>query len=328
MLSRVANSLYWAGRYIERSDHIARYVNINYFSSLDAPNSISQSREFVLESILFMLGGEVNQKIEEEKALYRVGFDSDNPQSLLNTVVNARQNAHGTRHLLSTELWEAINKYYHFVNNYSPDVFVKTGLYDLTTKLNEMCSIIREKIIRTLLHDDVFALLMLGVYIERAFQSVRMINSKLYDVQKIIGQNPDIKAKDLTYEWATLLKCAEAFDMSKKYYKKMPDKTRTVDFLVLNKQNPKSLISSLSKVKEYVYRISNKDGQFDSDSVEFKAGKLLAHFQYFTIAEFESDLIGFLGKTLNNLYEIAECFERDYLSVNRNSQKQQQEQAQ
>ena len=50
MLARVANNLFWMGRYIERSEHLARYLNVNYFSSLDAPNELSQSREFVLRS--------------------------------------------------------------------------------------------------------------------------------------------------------------------------------------------------------------------------------------------------------------------------------------
>lgn len=325
MLSRVGNSLYWAGRYLERSDHTARYLNVNYFSSLDAPNIVSQSREFVMESILFMVEGEFETGINEEEALFRVGLDRDNSQSLISTVANARQNAHGTRHLLSPELWEAINKYYHFVQNYPPEVFVKTGLYDMTTKMNEMCSIIREKIIRTLLRDEVWALLMLGVFMERALQTVRMINAKLYDVNKITRQNPEIS--DLTYEWATLLKCAEAFDMSKKHYKRMPDMASTIAFLVLNEKNPKSVISSLKKVREYIYRISNKR-TYVPGSVEFRAGKLLAHFQFYTYEDIRSDLIGFLGKTQRDLYEVAEFFERDYLFLGRNSEDQQQAQAQ
>ena len=56
MLARVANNLFWMGRYIERSEHVARYLNVNYFSSLDAPNLKSQDRQFVLRSMLFMVG--------------------------------------------------------------------------------------------------------------------------------------------------------------------------------------------------------------------------------------------------------------------------------
>ena len=214
MLSRVANSLYWAGRYVERSDHLARYLNVNYFSSLDAPNQMAQSRQFVLESILFMGGHPIDASLNENEILYKVGFDRKNPQSILNCVVKTRTNAQRTRHLLSVEVWEAINKYYHFINTYSVEVFVTTGLYDLTMTLSEYVSIIREKVTRTLLHDEVWALLMLGIHIERAFQIVSLLNTKLYDIQKIETQKP--QTKDLTHEWATLLRCAEAYDMIKK----------------------------------------------------------------------------------------------------------------
>ena len=59
MLARLANNLFWMGRYIERSEHLARYLNVNYFSSLDAPNELSQSRQFVLRSIMFMSSNEI-----------------------------------------------------------------------------------------------------------------------------------------------------------------------------------------------------------------------------------------------------------------------------
>jgi uncharacterized alpha-E superfamily protein len=188
-----------------------------------------------------------------------------------------------------------------------------------------MCSIIREKIIRTLLHDEVWGLLMLGIFIERALQTVRTINAKVYDVHKIVQEHPEIQ--DLSYEWATLLKCAEAFDMSKKYYKKMPDRLNTMAFLILNERNPKSVISSLKKVKEYIYRISNKR-KYQPESVEFKVGKLLSHFQYYTVDEISEDLVGFLGRTQQALYEIAESFEHDYLFIGRQAEDQQQVQTQ
>ena len=66
MLARVANNLFWMGRYIERSEHIARYLNVNYFSSLDAPNQLSQSRQFVLRSMCFMVG---DPELDDDKIL-------------------------------------------------------------------------------------------------------------------------------------------------------------------------------------------------------------------------------------------------------------------
>ena len=311
MLSRVANSLYWTGRYIERTDFMGRFLKINYFSSLDAPNALSQSRKFVLETLLLMGGHNFEGPMEEEKILYHLGFDKENPNSLISTISSARQNAHVTRHLLSTETWEAINKTYHFINSYPVFVFVKTGLFDLTSKLNENCSIVREKIIRTLLHDEVWALLMLGISMERAIQMVRMINTKNWDVEKITSW--EYEGDRLRHdEWATLLRCAEAYDMSKKHYKRIPDKLKTIEFLVLNAKNPKSVVSNINKVKHYISHISNKS-QIQPGSVEFKIGKLVAYFSYLTIEEIAEDVPGFLAVTQDKLNDLGATFASDYL---------------
>ncbi|MEL6917757.1 MAG: alpha-E domain-containing protein, partial [Bacteroidota bacterium] len=80
MLARVANNLFWMGRYIERSEHIARYSRVNYFSSLDAPNQLSQSRQFVLRSMLFMVGelplGDTKE-LNEAEVIYKIGLDPE-----------------------------------------------------------------------------------------------------------------------------------------------------------------------------------------------------------------------------------------------------------
>ena len=69
MLARVADNLFWMGRYIERAEHTARFLNVNYFSSLDAPNTTSQSRDFVLRSMLSLVGEPAEKS---EKLVLRV----------------------------------------------------------------------------------------------------------------------------------------------------------------------------------------------------------------------------------------------------------------
>lgn len=108
MLSRVANNLYWMGRYIERADHLARYSNANYFSTLDAPILKAYDRSFVLESMLFMAGIFDMEKVVERDVLFRIGLDQKNTNSILSNVTFARENARGARNVISTELWEAI----------------------------------------------------------------------------------------------------------------------------------------------------------------------------------------------------------------------------
>ncbi|NNL02738.1 MAG: alpha-E domain-containing protein, partial [Eudoraea sp.] len=109
MLARVADNLFWMGRYIERSEHIARYLSVNYFSSLDAPNDLSQSRPFVLRSMVFMVGepqADKSMDIIEEEVLFNIGLNPESAYSILNNVKNARENANSARDLISTGLYE------------------------------------------------------------------------------------------------------------------------------------------------------------------------------------------------------------------------------
>ena len=194
MLSRVANNLFWMGRYIERSEHIARYLNVNYFSSLDAPNQLSQSRQFVLRSMLFMVGDPVTdtgEEVDEEEVLYKIGLDNDYPFSIINNVKYARENANSARDLISTELYESINKFYHFVLNYDSNAYVKNGLHDFTVHVAEMTAILRGKMRGTLLHDEIYAIIMMGVNIERATQIIRIINAKHHDALEAQGSYGD-----------------------------------------------------------------------------------------------------------------------------------------
>ncbi|WP_372945343.1 alpha-E domain-containing protein, partial [Muriicola sp.] len=171
MLARVANNLFWMGRYIERSEHIARYMHVNYFSSLDAPHEISRSRQFVLRSMLRMAGEPVpgeGEELQEEEVLYKLALDPSNPFSIISNVRSTRENANSARDLISTELYESINKFYHFVLKYPVDHYKQKGLYDFSVNIIEMSSILRARIRSTLLHDEVYAIILLGVNLERA----------------------------------------------------------------------------------------------------------------------------------------------------------------
>ena len=132
MLARVADSLYCTGRYIERSEHLARYLKVQYFTILDAP--MSQNKDFVFKSILNMYGikFDPNSEVDEQEVLFEVGLSPSNNVSILSTIAAARENARTFRYLISTELWEVINQYYLFAKEYDPTFFTTSGLYDFS----------------------------------------------------------------------------------------------------------------------------------------------------------------------------------------------------
>ncbi|NHF59207.1 alpha-E domain-containing protein [Flavobacteriaceae bacterium TP-CH-4] len=314
MLARVANNLFWMGRYIERSEHIARYLSVNYFSSLDAPNEISQSRQFVLQSMLFMVGSPVDDKthkLQEETILYKIGLDPAYDFSIINNVKHARENANSARDLISTELYEAINKFYHFTLNYPKEVFVKNGLYDFTTNVTEMTAVLRGKIRGTLLHDAVYAIIMLGMNIERATQIIRIINAKYHDALKAQGSYGDKFSK--SFEWTTLLKCAESYDMMRRLYKKTPTSISTLEFLILNPNCPRSIMNCLNQVYNHI-KILHPSNRYDNQSTAFLIGKVRAEYEYKLVEEIEGNIQIFIEDILHNLTQISLKIEKEFFS--------------
>jgi uncharacterized alpha-E superfamily protein len=312
MLARVANNLFWMGRYIERSEHIARYMNVNYFSSLDAPNVKSQDRQFVLRSMLFMLGDPEKDDakiLKEEDVLFSIGLDADNPFSIISTVKLARENANSARDLISTELYEAINKFYHFVLNYPKGVFVKNGLHDFTSNVAEMTAILRGKIRGTLLHDSVYAIIMMGINIERATQITRMINSKYNDALLSQGSHGDKFSK--SFEWTTLLKCAESYDMMRRFYKKTPTSISTLEFLILNPNCPRSVMNSLNQFNEHV-RMLNPEKRYNKESTRFLIGRVRAEYEFKYIEEIEDDIKAFIENILESLVKISDKVDEEF----------------
>ncbi|MBU2901612.1 alpha-E domain-containing protein [Maribacter dokdonensis] len=314
MLARVANNLFWMGRYIERSEHVARYLNVNYFSSLDAPNLKSQDRQFVLRSMLFMVGDpeEDSEKfLKEEDVLYKIGLDPTYSSSIINNIKFARENANSARDLISTELYEAINKFYHFVVNYPKEIFVKNGLHDFTTQVAEMTDILRGKIRGTLLHDATYAIISMGINIERATQITRMINSKYNDA--LLSQGGENEKFSKSFEWTTLLKCAESYDMMRRFYKKTPTSITTLEFLILNPNCPRSVMNSLNQVNQHV-KILNPEKRYNKNSTAFLIGRVRSEYEFKYIEEIDQDIKSFIENILESLVDISDKVDEEFFN--------------
>ena len=331
MLARVANNLFWMGRYIERSEHVARYLSVNYFSSLDAPSEYAQSRQFVLQSLLFMVGDPHSEPaaLHEPEVLYNIGLNVEKEYSILNCVKLARENANSARDLISTELYEAINKFYHFVLNYPAEEYKRRKLYDFTSHIIEHTAILKAKIRTTLLKDEVYSIIRLGINLERAMQVIRIINAKYNDIliiksqqngqmQQTMGdmhqqQQLHDHQRDISLEWSTLLKCVESYDMMRRYHKKTPNNINTLDFLILNENCPRSVVNSLAEVANHIQVLSTEKTVPKNSSI-FLVNKVYSEYKYKYIEEIEVDFRTFIEDILNKLVAISKKMEEEYFA--------------
>ncbi|MGB5264265.1 MAG: alpha-E domain-containing protein [Lutimonas sp.] len=311
MLSRVANNLYWMGRYIERAEHIARYSKEIYFSSLDAPILETYDRNFVLDSMLYMTGIFDFEYQKEEEVLYKIGLDPDNSNSILSNITFARENARGARNAISTGLWENLNRFYHLVNDYPVEKYLTTGFYEFSQMVLDQTSILRVKIYDSLLHDEEWAVILLGMYTERVLQVIRIINAKLHDIYKI--EQSGIPVTELSFEWTTLLRCTESFDMNRKYYAKTPNSKQVLEFLIVNPNCPRSLAFSLNGIRKYIKKLIRNESS-NPNSISFKIGKLNEKYNYLTYDDYKDDIYGLLNDTQEKITTICSEIEKKYLT--------------
>ena len=116
MLSRVANSIYWLNRYIERAENVARFIDVNLNLMLDLPSGVSQQwKPLVVTTGDLKLFEERYGEATAENVIQFLTFDLDYPNSILSCLRAARENARSIREIISSEMWEEVNTFYHMV---------------------------------------------------------------------------------------------------------------------------------------------------------------------------------------------------------------------
>ncbi|MDQ3291466.1 MAG: alpha-E domain-containing protein [Bacteroidota bacterium] len=313
MLSRIGNSLFWMGRYIERTEHIARYTKVQYVSSVDVP--LGQSRDLIMESILDMAGSrgnytQVQEQLLEDEVINYITISDSNPYSLIGYIGMIRENARGARDRLSIELWEAINSFYHKTNHYTPEDLQNEGVEAFARKIEEHSYVIKGYIDNTLLRNEEWRLISLGIYLERAIQICQILQTKLKDIEKI--DSVKLKGALENYHWTTILESTESFDMYMRCQRTPPNRHNVLHFLLFDMDFPKSVAFSLSNVKNCIQGISFQEEKRTS-SLDFIAGKLACRFSYNTIEEVENSATEFLKNTLQSIYELTHLLDVKYL---------------
>ena len=309
MLSRVADNLYWFGRYIERVEHLSRYINVQYFSSLEM--EFETQTDLAMHSILSMVGiNDESKDVLEEETLVMVALDISNPSSIKSSVLSARENVRGARDLISNELWQIVNKFYRFIVDYPEDYYRTKGLHEFTMSAIESCAIIKHNIQHSLLHDEAWSFINIGMHLERAIQILRMIISKMEDIQKLNEEKAPNSV--ISYQMATLLRSAEAMDMFRRVYRTSPTVNQTLEFLVLNKVFSRSVTYNLASLQQFLLRI-RPNKEMLPDSIDWKVGRATEYLKYSTVADLEKKPIAFLERSIDYMYNLNNLLSDEYL---------------
>lgn len=245
-------------------------------------------RDFTLRSVLFMSKGATSTQamVEDEgDVLWEVALNPESSTSIISYINSVRSNVKGVRNLVSNELWESANKNYHFANNFSSEYLKTRGLYAFTHGVQENITSFHAKLESTILHDNVWAFIKLGIYIERIYQVSRSLINTLIDIRSLQkeGQSQAIE----NYQWSITLNTLEAIDMTRKLFKKTPRQSNTCEFLISNLDFPRSISFCFAEFNALVRKIKNSADAINDNkaSLEFKGAKIASYLKYLDYQE-------------------------------------------
>lgn len=279
MLSRVADSIYWLGRYIERAENVARAIDVNLQLQLDLPGE-----ERPWEPVIQTAGNadaffKSYAHVSTENALTFLTFDKENPSSIISCVAAARENARCVRERISSELWIAINQFYLKLNDPEVQKQALAAPHAFYCSVKEFSQLTVGIIQGTMTHDVAWNFARLGTMIERADQTSRILDVKYYILL------PDVSMVGMaldTVQWNAVLKSVGAYEM---FHRKNSNVTpqNVAEFLLLSEDFPRSLRYCLEQAE-----INLKNIAFpvkgNADSLRL-LGKMRSDMAFSTIEE-------------------------------------------
>ncbi|HTE86324.1 MAG TPA: alpha-E domain-containing protein [Dehalococcoidia bacterium] len=287
MLSRVADSIFWIGRYVERAENTARLLDVALRSTrelssfrIGADRSETDSTSD-LRLVLTALGAEalyeqrVGAVTEDGLAMFLV-VDRDNPLSAVSCLTVARDNARGVRETISTEMWEELNRTYLSLQRVTTAYLLIEGLHDFCRQIRLGCQLFHGVTDATMPQDEAWRFLQVGKHLERAGMTARILaaRSREFDV-------PDERPRaEEVHRWLGLLRSISAYEA---YMRLSPGgvyPAGVASFLLLSQVFPRSVAFSCRRVNEELEAIDRELGRARTDGPSMSAGGLASRLRY------------------------------------------------
>jgi uncharacterized alpha-E superfamily protein len=280
MLSRVADSLYWMSRYLERAEHTARLIEVDLQLRLDQSPESGAGRWLRLLNALQTLGPE-DPKIDAGSITHLLTLERTNPSSILSCVSAARENLRQVREQCSTEMWEQLNRLYLQVSNTSKAESWLLNSHIFFRAVLEGAHLFQGVTDSTMSHGEGWQYIQLGRYVERTDTLARLIGTHFGS----LTQPPDQAVESEEYlEWVGLLKSCAAFEAYCKTYTAEMRPLRVAEFLLLNPEFPHSVRFSVDMVHASLARIGEMTERKAEQPVRL-AGRLQATLNFSQIEE-------------------------------------------
>ncbi len=267
MLSRVADSLYWMSRYLERAEHTTRLLDVNLNLMLDES---AESAERRWQRVLLALGSPKGVTWEGDPyALVRkLCFDTEAKSSILSLLITARENSRHVREQISTEQWHRLNSLYLAVTLPGFNKPREAGTMAMEPELpTEFLTQVMEAVHQfqgvtdsTMSHGEGWQFIQVGRYIERASATAALLEAYHEELWGL-GSAPERPEGNEYLDWMGLLRSATAFEAYCKVYTADLTPERILEFLLLDEEFPHSLRFSIDGLQHALEAIQRESGK-------------------------------------------------------------------
>ncbi|MBD8585219.1 MULTISPECIES: alpha-E domain-containing protein [unclassified Frigoribacterium] len=273
MLSRIAESLFWIGRYIERSDGTARILDVHLQLLLEDPWI---DEDTACRSLLAVMGSEAasDEALTRGDVLARLAVDRHDPASIAYSLGAARENARRAREIVSTELWECLNT----TRARMPRKVADDKVHEFFAWVRERSALAVGIIESATSRDEVWQFFTLGRSIERADMTARLLATRT--LTEASGPS-----------WTTILRSCGAYEAYLRTYRGVPSARNAAEFLLLDRLFPRSVMFAVSRAEACLREVEPSNGRvIATDGGVRILGQMRSELEFRPIGDILDDL--------------------------------------
>jgi uncharacterized alpha-E superfamily protein len=280
LLSRVADSVYWIGRYIERAENVARFIGVNLNLQIDLPLAPAHQWQPLIDT-----SGDTEAFREkygtatQTRVIEYLAYDSENLSSIASCLRFARENARSVRETISSEMWTELNSMYLQLQS-QRSLPEPERMLDAFRDIRLGCHLFEGVTDATMSHNEAWHFLKLGRMLERADKTSRILDVKYFI---LLPSTTDIGTPYDDIHWTAVLKSVSGFEMYRKKFGRITPSS-VVDFLVLDDEFPRAVRFCIHEASDSLHAISGTPVGGYSCASEQLMGQLRAELDFASVA--------------------------------------------
>lgn len=285
MLSRVAESLYWMSRYVERAENIARIVDVNQQLMLDIPSRQAEKISRNWFPIVMALGDDdiyqkSHRKSDASSVVEFLVFEREHLGSIVGCLSAARENARTVREQISSEMWEQLNLTYWWCHGKSARQTYERSPYDFFQRIKTSLQLFQGITDNSMLHGDGWDFIQIGKFLERADKTSRLLDEEFH-LLKADMASPN----DQLLQWMAVLRSCSARLAYQRVYLSDVKPVKVAELLLLEDSFPRSVDFCLKQADQALRRLSGVASGRYSNLAEKLSGRLLAELSFSSIED-------------------------------------------